>query len=53
MLRCKGILIFMEPCQSGLTYLFAKEAGASKPLAGSNPAGSAIYILLYPNKFLV
>ena len=32
---------FMEPCQSGLTYLFAKEAGASKPLDGSNPSGSA------------
>ena len=31
----------MEPCQSGLTYLFAKEAGASKPLDGSNPSGSA------------
>ncbi|KKR42338.1 MAG: hypothetical protein UT78_C0016G0011, partial [Candidatus Nomurabacteria bacterium GW2011_GWF2_40_12] len=31
----------MEPCQSGLTYLFAKEAGASKPLGGSNPPGSA------------
>jgi hypothetical protein len=30
-----------EPCQSGLTYLFAKEAGASKPLGGSNPPGSA------------
>ena len=32
-----------EPCQSGLTYLFAKEAGASKPLGGSNPPGSALF----------
>ena len=31
----------MEPCQSGLTYLFAKEAGDSNPLDGSNPSGSA------------
>ena len=31
----------METCQSGLTYLFAKEAGASKPLDGSNPSVSA------------
>lgn len=31
----------LEPCQSGLSYLFAKEAGASKPLGGSNPPGSA------------
>lgn len=31
----------MEPCQSGLTYIFAKDAGASKPLGGSNPPGSA------------
>jgi hypothetical protein len=36
-------LCFKEPCQSGLTYLFAKEAGASKPLGGSNPPGSAVY----------
>ncbi len=33
--------MYLEPCQSGLTYIFAKDAGASKPLAGSNPAGSA------------
>ena len=31
-----------EPCLSGLRYLFAKEAGASKPLGGSNPPGSAL-----------
>ncbi len=31
----------METCQSGLMYLFAKEAGASKPLDGSNPSVSA------------
>ena len=31
----------METCQSGLTYLFAKEAGASNPLASSNLAVSA------------
>lgn len=36
--------LYMEPCQSGLTYLFAKEAGASKPLDGSNPSGSALLI---------
>ena len=35
------MVIGMEPCQSGLTYLFAKEAGASKPLEGSNPSVSA------------
>ncbi len=35
----------MEPCQSGLTYLFAKEAGASNPLDGSNPSGSAFATL--------
>ena len=23
--------VFMEPCQSGLTYLFAKEAGCNSP----------------------
>ena len=34
-------VLFMEPCQSGLTYLFAKEAGASKPLGSSNLPGSA------------
>ena len=37
----KLLKILKEPCQSGLTYLFAKEAGASKPLDGSNPSGSA------------
>ncbi len=37
----KLLKIEKEPCQSGLTYLFAKEAGASKPLGGSNPPGSA------------
>ena len=31
----------METCQSGLTYLFAKEAGALNPLDGSNPSVSA------------
>ena len=31
----------MEPWESGLIYFFAKEAGASKPLGGSNPPGSA------------
>ena len=31
----------METCQSGLTYLFAKEAGVSNPLASSNLAVSA------------
>ncbi len=31
----------METCQSGLTYLFAKEAGALNPLEGSNPSVSA------------
>ena len=31
----------METCQSGLTYLFAKEAGALYPLEGSNPSVSA------------
>ena len=36
-----GKVTKLEPCQSGLTYLFAKEAGASKPLDGSNPSGSA------------
>ncbi len=36
------IRLFREPCQSGLTYLFAKEVGASKPLGGSNPPGSAM-----------
>ncbi len=30
-----------ETCQSGLTYLFAKEAGALNPLEGSNPSVSA------------
>src|ERR1035437_6629212 len=35
----------MEPCQSGLTYLFAKEAWASKPIDGSNPSGSAMTFL--------
>ncbi len=35
----------MEPCQSGLTYLFAKEAGALNPLDGSNPSGSANALL--------
>ena len=38
---------FMEPCLSGLRYLFAKEAGALKPLDGSNPSGSAIFQMLY------
>ena len=38
----KLIKYIKEPCQSGLTYLFAKEAGASKPLGGSNPPGSAL-----------
>ena len=33
--------IILEPCQSGLTYLFAKEAGASNPLGSSNLPGSA------------
>ena len=43
----------MEPCQSGLTYLFAKEAGASKPLDGSNPSGSAgAYMLTHISKDL-
>ena len=32
----------METCQSGLTYLFAKEAGALNPLASSNLAVSAL-----------
>ena len=36
---------YTEPCQSGLTYLFAKEAGASKPLGGSNPPGSAKFYI--------
>ncbi|MDB5254321.1 MAG: putative metal-dependent hydrolase [Parcubacteria group bacterium] len=31
----------METCQSGLTYLFAKEAGSLKALASSNLAVSA------------
>ena len=35
----------MEPCQSGLTYLFAKEAGALYPLDGSNPSGSAMKLV--------
>jgi hypothetical protein len=30
-----------EACQSGLMYLFAKEAGVLKPLGGSNPPASA------------
>ena len=34
----------METCQSGLTYLFAKEAGALKPLDGSNPSVSAGFL---------
>lgn len=37
---CAKVLI-SEPCLSGLRYLFAKEAGALKPLDGSNPSGSA------------
>lgn len=40
MVRSSNTFI-MEPCQSGLTYLFAKEAGALYPLEGSNPSGSA------------
>ena len=45
----------MEPCQSGLTYLFAKEAGASKPLDGSNPSGSAksISLILFRNSIIL
>ena len=31
----------MEPCLSGLRYIFAKDAGALNPLEGSNPSGSA------------
>ena len=36
--------IYWEPCLSGLRYIFAKDAGALKPLEGSNPSGSAINI---------
>ena len=36
------IRLFKEPCLSGLRYIFAKDAGALKPLDGSNPSGSAI-----------
>lgn len=36
----------MEACQSGLMYLFAKEAGALKPLGGSNPPASANFHFL-------
>ena len=35
------IRLFKEPCLSGLRYIFAKDAGALKPLEGSNPSGSA------------
>ena len=35
------LYVSTEACQSGLTYLFAKEAGASNPLASSNLAASA------------
>ena len=34
---------FMETWWSGLTYLFAKEAGPLKGLEGSNPSVSAKY----------
>ncbi len=40
----------LETCQSGLTYLFAKEAGALKPLGSSNLPVSAVnnnHIKLY------
>ena len=40
MLKC----LPLETCQSGLTYLFAKEAGVSKPLASSNLAVSAAFL---------
>ncbi len=33
-----GLLVrFMEPCQSGLTYLFAKEAGCQSPREFESP----------------
>ena len=42
--KCARVWI-LEPCQSGLTYLFAKEAGALKPLGSSNLPGSANLVL--------
>ena len=36
------ILKNKEPCQSGLTYDFAKVAEALKPLGSSNLPGSAV-----------
>ena len=36
----------MEPCLSGLRYLFAKEVRALNPSAGSNPAGSALKLFM-------
>ena len=42
----------METCLSGLRYLFAKEAGALNPLAGSNPAVSAILRIFHFRKRL-
>jgi hypothetical protein len=41
----------LETCQSGLMYLFAKEAGALSPLGGSNPPVSAS-IIFNENNFL-
>ena len=35
------VTVDLEPCLSGLRYLFAKEVRDLNPSAGSNPAGSA------------
>ena len=35
------VTVDLEPCLSGLRFLFAKEVGDLNPLASSNLAGSA------------